>query len=142
MNSLMEWLLIPAALFCNWHIPKRRTFIVIAAVAFYAMRVWSYVYFVPNIFEFGALSGRSVLGGGRGAVSNIGESQLAKICNSGCLDIPAVHPSCIRSRFCNWHLPANCPMSVSPSLPSSGGAPPPISRSCASADLMVPTTSG
>jgi hypothetical protein len=55
MNSLMEWLLIPAALFLNWHIPKRRTLIVIAAVAFYAMRVWSYVYFVPNIFEFGAL---------------------------------------------------------------------------------------
>jgi hypothetical protein len=43
------------ALFCNWHIPKRRMFIVIAAVAFYAMRLWSYIYFVPNIFEFGAL---------------------------------------------------------------------------------------
>jgi hypothetical protein len=55
LNSLMEWLLIPAALFLNWHIPKRRTLIVIAAVAFYAMRVWSYIYFVPNIFEFGAL---------------------------------------------------------------------------------------
>jgi hypothetical protein len=24
-------------------------------MAFYAMRLWSYVYFVPNIFEFGAL---------------------------------------------------------------------------------------
>jgi hypothetical protein len=55
LNSLMEWLLMPVALFCNWHIPKRRTLIVIAAVAFYAMRIWSYVYFVPNIFEFGAL---------------------------------------------------------------------------------------
>jgi hypothetical protein len=55
MNSPMEWLLMPVALFLNWHIPKRRTFIVIAAVAFYAMRLWSYIYFVPNIFEFGAL---------------------------------------------------------------------------------------
>jgi hypothetical protein len=55
MNSLMEWLLMPVALFCNWHIPKRRTLIVIAAVAFYAMRLWSYIYFVPNIFEFGAI---------------------------------------------------------------------------------------
>jgi hypothetical protein len=55
LNSLMEWLLLPVALFCNWHIPKRRTLIVIAAAAFYAMRIWSYVYFVPNIFEFGAL---------------------------------------------------------------------------------------
>jgi hypothetical protein len=55
LNSLMEWLLIPAALFLNWHIPKRRTLIVIAAAAFYAMRVWTYIYFVPNIFEFGAI---------------------------------------------------------------------------------------
>ena len=46
---------MPVALFCNWHIPKRRTLIVIAAAAFYAMRLWSYIYFVPNIFEFGAL---------------------------------------------------------------------------------------
>ena len=23
MNSLMEWLLMPAALFLNWHIPKQ-----------------------------------------------------------------------------------------------------------------------
>src|SRR5215217_388963 len=55
MNSLMEWLLMPVALFLNWHIPKRTTLIVIAAAAFYAMRVWSYLYFVPNIFEFGAI---------------------------------------------------------------------------------------
>jgi hypothetical protein len=42
-------------LLLNWHIPKRRTLIVIAAVVYYAMRVWTYVYFVPNIFEFGAI---------------------------------------------------------------------------------------
>src|SRR5215217_5319492 len=56
LNSLMEWLLLPAALFLNWHIPKRRTLIVIAAVVYYAMRVWSYYYLVPNIFEFGAIA--------------------------------------------------------------------------------------
>jgi hypothetical protein len=55
LNSLMEWLLIPAALFLNWRIPERRALIVIAAVVYYAMRVWTYVYFVPNIFEFGEL---------------------------------------------------------------------------------------
>jgi hypothetical protein len=55
LNSLMEWLLIPVALFLNWHVPKRRKFIVMAAVVYYAMRVWTYIYFVPNIFEFGAL---------------------------------------------------------------------------------------
>jgi hypothetical protein len=51
----MEWLLTPAALFLNWHIPKRRTLIVIAAVVFYAMRIWTYVYFVPSIFEFATI---------------------------------------------------------------------------------------
>jgi hypothetical protein len=55
LNSLMEWLLIPAALFLNWYIPKRRTLIVTAAVVFHAMRVWTYVYFVPNIFEFATI---------------------------------------------------------------------------------------
>jgi hypothetical protein len=55
LNSLMEWLLIPVALFLNWHVPKRRKLIVMAAVVYYAMRVWTYIYFVPNIFEFGAL---------------------------------------------------------------------------------------
>ena len=55
-NTLLEWLLIPAALFLNWRIPKRRTLIVIAAVIYYAMRVWTYIYFVPIIFEFGAMS--------------------------------------------------------------------------------------
>ena len=54
-NTLLEWLLIPAALFLNWRIPKRRTLIVIAAVVYYAMRVWTYIYFVPIIFEFGAM---------------------------------------------------------------------------------------
>ena len=55
LNSLMEWLLIPVALFLNWPVPKRRKLIVMAAVVYYAMRVWTYIYFVPNIFEFGAL---------------------------------------------------------------------------------------
>ena len=55
LNTLMEWLLIPAALFLTWRIPERRMFIVSAAVIYYAMRIWSYIYFVPNIFEFGAM---------------------------------------------------------------------------------------
>ena len=55
-NTLLEWLLIPAALFLNWRIPKRRTLIVIAAVIYYAMRAWTYIYFVPTVFEFEAMS--------------------------------------------------------------------------------------
>ncbi len=42
-------------MFLNWRIPKRRTLIVVAAVIYYAMRVWSYIYFVPTIFELGAM---------------------------------------------------------------------------------------
>jgi hypothetical protein len=49
LNTPMEWLLIPAALLLNARIPKRRTLILIAAMIFFAMRVWSYLYFVPDI---------------------------------------------------------------------------------------------
>jgi hypothetical protein len=55
-NSLMEYVLLPAALLLNWDVRGRRVPLLIAAVAFYAMRVWTYAYFVPNIFEFAALS--------------------------------------------------------------------------------------
>jgi hypothetical protein len=54
-NTLMEYVLLPAALLLNWDVRGRRVLLLIAAVAFYAMRVWTYVYFVPNIFEFAAL---------------------------------------------------------------------------------------
>ncbi|MDQ3784528.1 MAG: hypothetical protein M3360_06590 [Actinomycetota bacterium] len=51
-NSLMEWALIPAAIVFNWRIPKRRTLIIAAAVIYYGMRVWTYVYFAPEIMTF------------------------------------------------------------------------------------------
>jgi hypothetical protein len=51
-NSLMEWVLIPAAIFFNWRIPKRRTLVVAAAVIYYGMRVWTYFYFAPEIMTF------------------------------------------------------------------------------------------
>jgi hypothetical protein len=51
-NTLMEWLAIPAALFLNWHLPRRRGLMVAGAVLYYAARAWTYLYFVPNIFEF------------------------------------------------------------------------------------------
>lgn len=51
-NSLMEWVLLPAAIFLNWRIPKRRTLIVAAAVIYYGMRVWTYLYFAPEIMTF------------------------------------------------------------------------------------------
>lgn len=51
-NTLMEWLVISAALSLNWHLPRRRALIAAGALLYYAARAWTYVYFVPNIFEF------------------------------------------------------------------------------------------
>jgi hypothetical protein len=51
-NSLMEWLILPAALFLNWQRSQRRPLLIICAVLFYLSRVWTYVYFVPQIFHF------------------------------------------------------------------------------------------
>jgi hypothetical protein len=51
-NTLMEWLVTPVTLYLNWHLPRRRTLIAARAVSYYAARIWTYVYFVPNIFEF------------------------------------------------------------------------------------------
>jgi hypothetical protein len=55
-NALMEWLVIPAAVYLNWHLSQRRVLIVAGALLYYAARVWTYLYFVPNIFEFMATS--------------------------------------------------------------------------------------
>jgi hypothetical protein len=52
LNTPLEWLLIPAALLLNARIPKRRTLIMIAATMFFALRVWSYLYFVPDILDW------------------------------------------------------------------------------------------
>jgi hypothetical protein len=54
-NSLMEWLVIPVAVFLNWRYPRRRRLLVACAVLFYLSRAWTYIYFVPQIFKFMAL---------------------------------------------------------------------------------------
>jgi len=51
-NSLMEWLILPTALFSNWNHPRRRPLLVACAALFYLSRVWTYLYFVPQIFKF------------------------------------------------------------------------------------------
>jgi hypothetical protein len=53
LNTPLEWLLIPAALLLNAWIPKRRKLILVATVIFIALRVWSYVYFIPQILDWG-----------------------------------------------------------------------------------------
>jgi hypothetical protein len=52
LNTSLEWLLLPALLLLNWHLPNRRTLVVVAAALYYAMRAWSYLYFVPRIFDW------------------------------------------------------------------------------------------
>jgi hypothetical protein len=52
LNTPLEWLLIPAALLLNARIPQRRTLIMIAATMFFALRVWSYLYFIPDILDW------------------------------------------------------------------------------------------
>jgi hypothetical protein len=51
-NSLMEWLVIPVAVFLNWRHPRRRRLLAAVAVLFYLSRAWTYIYFVPQIFRF------------------------------------------------------------------------------------------
>jgi hypothetical protein len=55
LNSSLEWLVLPVLVLLNWQIPKRRTLVVVAAGLYYAMRVWSYLYFVPRIFDWAEL---------------------------------------------------------------------------------------
>lgn len=54
-NPLMELLFIPATLILNWHNRTRRAIIAVGAVVYYAMRVWTYVYFVPIITDFASM---------------------------------------------------------------------------------------
>ena len=51
-NSLMEWFVIPVALFLNWQHPLRRPLLIACAVLSYLSRAWSYLYFVPQILRF------------------------------------------------------------------------------------------
>lgn len=41
----------PCAIFATWHNRARRRLILIAAAAFYALRIWSYLAYVPTRME-------------------------------------------------------------------------------------------
>jgi hypothetical protein len=55
LNTLIEWVFIPAAILLNWQVPRRRYLAMAIAVVYYAMRIWTYLYFVPEIFSWGDL---------------------------------------------------------------------------------------
>lgn len=50
-NTLLDWLVLPAVLYLSTF-PRRRSLILVDALRNYAARMGTYIYFVPNIFEF------------------------------------------------------------------------------------------
>ena len=55
-NSLLEIFLLPLALLLNWYMPGRRMFVLAAGLIFYAIRIWTYIYFAPQYFDFGEMA--------------------------------------------------------------------------------------
>lgn len=54
-NTLLEIFRVPRALLLNWHMPGRRVFVLAAGLIFYVIRIWAYLYFTPQYFEFGEM---------------------------------------------------------------------------------------
>jgi hypothetical protein len=48
LNTPLELAVVPCAVFANWRHRPRRRLILTAAAAFYPLRVWSYLVYVPN----------------------------------------------------------------------------------------------
>lgn len=46
-------MLVPVALFSNWQVPRRRGLVTDAALVYFAMRTWTYVYFAPVVIGWG-----------------------------------------------------------------------------------------
>lgn len=59
VNSSMELLIIPGLLYLGWRAGTRRILIIVVAALFFALRVWTYLAFVPNRLAFGELGGKS-----------------------------------------------------------------------------------
>jgi len=53
VNTVMETLAVPLAVYLTWHGPRRRV-VTTAAVAYFAMRVWSYLQYAPARMEIAA----------------------------------------------------------------------------------------
>lgn len=48
VNSILEILLVPAVVYFGWRAGRRRVLIMAAVVLYFAMRVWTYLVFVPG----------------------------------------------------------------------------------------------
>lgn len=52
LNTTLEWMLLPLAVLLGWHVPAVRRLLVACLAIFVAMRVWTYLYFVPLITDW------------------------------------------------------------------------------------------
>jgi hypothetical protein len=51
LNTPLELVVVPCAIFANWQNHTRRRLILISAASFYVLRIWSYLAYVPNRME-------------------------------------------------------------------------------------------
>jgi hypothetical protein len=51
LNTPLELLIVPGALFANWRYEARKPVLLVGAVAFYILRIWSYLVYVPGRVE-------------------------------------------------------------------------------------------
>jgi hypothetical protein len=51
-NTLLEAVVVPLLIFLNWHHPERRRLVLVGALLFYAIRIWTYFYFAPAYFNY------------------------------------------------------------------------------------------
>jgi F0F1-type ATP synthase membrane subunit c/vacuolar-type H+-ATPase subunit K len=51
LNTPLEVMVVPGAIFANWRNGTRRRLLLVAALAFYALRIWSYLAYVPSRVE-------------------------------------------------------------------------------------------
>jgi hypothetical protein len=54
LNTPLELLIVPGAVFTTWQNDTRRRRVLAAAAAFYALRIWSYLAYVPKRMEIAA----------------------------------------------------------------------------------------
>jgi hypothetical protein len=60
MHSIHEITFIVAIVFC-WNIPAVREWLLILFAAHFAVRIWTLVYFVPNIIEFQKIANGAIV---------------------------------------------------------------------------------
>lgn len=53
LNTPLEWLLIPLLVLLTWQVPAQRRLLLAVLAIWGVMRMWTYLYFAPAIFDWG-----------------------------------------------------------------------------------------